>query len=148
MGKNTNNNTYPYVQLLDNENNPISPLVDIDSIYENVTTKASAHIINKVSFNDDVRIVLDSEMKFRKVERDSEGTESYGEEICVYVGAEVGDEHQLELTRFPLTDLLEIWFDRYNLTDHRLISSDDFLLVSSFEKDGVRFYEDALECLG
>lgn len=79
-----NGNHYPSVVLLDNENNPITPLVDITSIYQDVMSKEDAGVlVAPIEYKD-----IDDEVS---IDEDGELYDDENNVLYLIVGAEVND---------------------------------------------------------
>lgn len=96
-------NHYPSVVLLDNENNPISPLVDIVSIYSDIKTKEDAGVlVAPVEYKDiDDYIMVDDS---------GELSDDNGQPLYLIVGAEVKDR-KIVLKRVKASLLLGQFVD-------------------------------------
>lgn len=96
-------NHYPSVVLLDNENNPITPLVDITSIYIDPRSKEDAGVIGSpIQFED-----VDDKIS----QIDGEIVDENGEPLYIVVGAKVVD-HILTLQRVKASSLLGEFVNR------------------------------------
>lgn len=127
------NNTekYPIIQLLDNLNNPVSPAVQVDSIYEDTGTKNPLDLIYKYESKNlevsDLKTESSSDGGQIIIQRDtSSGVEDGGvpiasKELYIVTDTWAGNgpndssiydvDNTLHVRRYKASELLEYWFE-------------------------------------
>jgi len=132
----TNLEKYPIIQLLDNLNNPVSPAVQIDSIYEDPGTKNALDLIYKYDasvLDSSLNLVLQPGDEGRKIIKIIDTSTSVNDgsapeeptttpkDLYLVTDAWVGDgpnkdslytvDNTLHVRKFNASDLLTWWFE-------------------------------------
>lgn len=116
--------SYPSVLLLDNRNNPITPLVDVDSIYTNVQTKKPVSVVCDTS-TDYIDSVDRFEVRgdntkpdlFIKIKDSSQNGIDSNRPVAILTDVSIGPEiegypsHVLNFQKIDLNKLLTKWYE-------------------------------------
>lgn len=116
--------SYPSVLLLDNRNNPITPLVDVDSIYTDVQTKKPVSVVCDTSTDYidsvgrfEVRGDNDKPDLFIKIKDSSQNEIVSGRPVAILTDVSIGQEiegypsHVLNFQKIDLNKLLTKWYE-------------------------------------
>lgn len=139
--------SYPSVLLLDNRNNPITPLVDVDSIYTNVQEKKPVSVVCDTS-TDYINSVDRFEVRgdnakpdlFIKIKDSSQNEIDSNRPVAILTDVSIGPEiegypsHVLNFQKIDLNKLLTRWYEDIYL--HNQLGYEIWYGTSASKPDG------------